>query len=92
MVGRLLGLTRVGRQLAAAVLTFALLLQGVAFAFASGRLAATAAGDIDRAGLELCLHDPAGGAPELPATDQHCIFCLAGTTYVLGALTAPNSG
>jgi hypothetical protein len=93
MVGRLHGLTRVGRQLAAAVLTFALLLQGVAFAFASGRLAAAAAGDIDRAAFALCLHDtggsdPGGGAPELPATDQHCIFCLAGVTYVLGALAS----
>ncbi len=90
MVGRLHGLMRVGRQLAATMLIFALLLQGVAFAFASGSLAATPAGDIGRAGLELCLHDtsgadPAGGTPEKPAADQHCIFCLAGTPYVLDA-------
>jgi hypothetical protein len=93
MVGRLHGLGRVGRQLAAALLTFALLLQGIAFAFASERQAATAGSDIDRAGFELCLHntagsDQAGGAPELPATDQHCIFCLAGATYVLGTLAS----
>jgi hypothetical protein len=93
MVGRLHGLMGVGRQLAAATLIFAFVLQGVAFAFASGRLAAAAAGDIGRAGFELCLHDtsgadPAGGAPERPAADQHCIFCLAGTPYVLGALTS----
>jgi hypothetical protein len=93
MVGRLHGLMRVGRQLAAAVLIFALLLQGLAFAFASGRLAATAAGETDRAGFALCLHDTsgadqAGGAPELPAADQHCIFCLAGAPYVLGTLAS----
>ena len=93
MGGWLHGLGRVGRQLAAAVLTFAILLQGVAFAFASGRLAAAAAGDIDRAAFALCLHDAdgsdrAGGAPEPPATDQHCIFCLAGATYVFGELAS----
>jgi hypothetical protein len=91
MVGGLHGLTRAGRQVAAIVLIFALLLQGIAFAFAGARQAATPAGDIDQAAFELCLHgtagtDRAGGAPEIPATDQHCIFCLAGATYVLGTL------
>jgi hypothetical protein len=45
-----------------------------------------AAGDIDRQGFERCLHDTGGadganGTPERPATDRHCIFCLAGVTY-----------
>jgi hypothetical protein len=93
MVGRLHGLRCVGRQLAAAVLVFALLLQGIVFAFASGRLAAIAAGDGNRTGFELCLHDTSsadqlGGAPERPDTEQHCVFCLAGATYVLGALAS----
>jgi hypothetical protein len=94
MVGRLHGLMRVGRQFSVAVLTIALLLQGVAFAFANERVAATAAGDIDQAAFALCLHgtagsDQTGGAPELPTGDQHCIFCPAGTTYVLGTLASP---
>lgn len=93
MVGRLHGLGCAGRQLAAAVLIFALLLQGVAFAFATGRIAATAAGDMDRAAFELCLHetssaDRVGGVPERPAADQHCDFCLAGATYVLDAVAS----
>jgi hypothetical protein len=66
----------------------------LAFAFASGRLAAAAAGDIDREAFALCLHDasgsdPSGGAPKLPVTEQHCIFCLAGASYVLGTLASP---
>jgi hypothetical protein len=77
MVGRLHGLMRVGRQFSVAVLTIALLLQGVAFAFANERVAATAGSD------------QTGGAPELPTGDQHCIFCPAGTTYVLGTLASP---
>ena len=90
------GLGRTGRQIAAAVLIFALLLQGAAFAVAAGRVAADAAGDRDWAGFELCRHSSGtddgggaaqpGGAPESPAPDRCCVFCLAGANFVLGAL------
>jgi hypothetical protein len=91
MVGRLHELTRVGRQFAAVVLTFALLLQGVALAAATGRLAANAAPDAGSAAFELCRHSGSvndnsfapGGAPE--SSDSHCIFCLAGVSYALEA-------
>jgi hypothetical protein len=91
MVGRLHGLTRVGRQSAAVVLTFALLLQGVAFAAATGRLAASAASDAGWAAFELCHHNGSAddnasapaGVPE--NSDTHCIFCLAGASYALQA-------
>jgi hypothetical protein len=71
------------RRLTACALVFALVLQGIAFSLAGARLAATAA---DWAGFELCRHDGGagpGGAPEAPAADSHCIFCLAGATFVL---------
>src|SRR5215475_3062442 len=94
MVGRLHGLGRVGRQFVAVVLTFALLLQGVALAAATGRLAANAANDAGWAAFELCQHsgsaDDTGnasapaGAPE--NSNAHCIFCLAGASYALQAL------
>jgi hypothetical protein len=93
MVGGLHGLGRVGRQLAAVVLTFALLLQGVASAAAMGSLAANAATDAGWAAFELCHHTGSaddsgnasapGGAPE--NSDAHCIFCLAGASYALQA-------
>jgi Protein of unknown function (DUF2946) len=91
MVGRLHGLTRAGRQFAAVVLTFALLLQGVALATATS-LAANAATDAGWAAFELCHHNGSddggnasapGGAPE--NSDAHCIFCLAGASYALQA-------
>jgi hypothetical protein len=71
------------RRFTACVLVFALVLQGIAFALAGARLAADPAPTT--AGFELCRHDgglsPAG-APESPGGDSHCIFCLAGATYV----------
>jgi Protein of unknown function (DUF2946) len=88
MVGGVHGLTRVGRQLAAIVLTFALLLQGVA----TGRPAASAATDANSATFELCHHNSSAdeGNASAPAgvpenSDAHCIFCLAGASYALQA-------
>jgi hypothetical protein len=72
------------RQLTACVLVFALILQGVAFTLAGARLAAADPADT-AAGFELCRHDggtAGGGAPESPGADSHCIFCLAGATYL----------
>ncbi len=92
MLGRLRKSGHVWRQLAAVILIFALLFQGMTSAVAAGRLAADAAGDTDWAGFALCRHgvnadggDAAlpGGAPD--SGDRHCVFCLAGATYVLGA-------
>jgi len=73
------------RRLTACALVFALVIQGIAFTLAGARLAADAAAATDFAGFELCRHagDAApGGAPETPA-DSHCVFCLAGATFVL---------
>jgi hypothetical protein len=86
MLGRLQRSGRMGRQVAAAVLIFALLLQSMAFAVAAGGLAAD---DTAGAAFELCRHDAGaaaqpGSAPESPAADRHCVFCLAGATFVLG--------
>jgi hypothetical protein len=86
-------LTHLGRQFAAVVLTFALLLQGVALAAATGRLAANAATDAGWAAFKLCDHNGSsddGGNPSAPAgapdnSDPHCIFCLAGASYALQA-------
>jgi hypothetical protein len=90
------GLGRTGRQLAAVVLIFALLLPGMTFAVATGRLAADATGDRDWAGFELCRHSGGtdnggsaaqpGSGPESPAPDRCCVLCLAGANFVLGAL------
>ena len=70
------------RRFTAGVLAFALVLQGIAFTLAGARLAADPA--TTTAGFELCRHDggTAGGAPEGSAVDSHCIFCLAGATYL----------
>jgi len=79
------------RRFTACVLVVALVLQGVAFTLAGARLAADAAGAAELAGFELCRHDGgagAGGAPESPAADTHCVFCLAGATYVLDTASA----
>jgi hypothetical protein len=91
MAGRLHGLTRVGRQFAAIVLTFALLLQSVAFAAATSRVAASAATDAGWPAFELCHHNGSAGDEgnaSAPAgvpenSDAHCIFCLAGASYAL---------
>jgi hypothetical protein len=86
------GLGRVGRQLAAVVLTFALLLQGVASAAAAGHLVANAATDAGWAAFELCHHNSSAdeGNASAPAgvpenSDAHCIFCLAGASCALQA-------
>jgi hypothetical protein len=91
MLGRL---RRLGsRQFTAAILIFALMLQGMALAVASSRLAAGTANTADRTGFEICRRSgpsnakgDAGplGAPE-HRSDAHCIFCLAGAAHALGA-------
>jgi hypothetical protein len=70
MVGRLHVLTHLGRQFAAVVLTIALLLQAVALAAATGRLAAKAATDAGWAAFEFCHHNGSaddGGNASAPA-------------------------
>jgi hypothetical protein len=91
MVGGVHGLGRVGRQLAAVVLTFALILQSVALAAATGPTANTAT-DEGWAAFELCHHNSSAdeGNASAPAgvpenSDAHCIFCLAGASYALQA-------
>jgi hypothetical protein len=72
------------QRLTACVLALALGLQGIAFTLAGTRLAAATPTDA-AAGFELCRHDGGmggGGAPESPAVDNHCIFCLTGATYL----------
>jgi hypothetical protein len=91
MLGRLR--RSVGRQFAATILIFALVLQSVALAVAAGRLSDNAATDPNRAGFELCRHNsPAsddddaavpGSAPE--RFGAHCIICLAGAPHALEA-------
>jgi hypothetical protein len=78
------------RRLSAGILVFALVLQGIAFSWAGARLAADAAGATALAGFELCRHDGAvpDGAPQAPAADIHCVFCLAGASYVLSSPAA----
>jgi hypothetical protein len=78
------------RQLTACILACALIFQGIAFTLAGARVAADAATASDLAAFELCRHDGGAtpGAPEAPAADSHCIFCLAGATYVLGTPAA----
>jgi hypothetical protein len=81
-----------GGQLAAAILIFALALQGMVFAVASG-LAAGAAGNAKRADFEICRDRPAGaggdaaapGSAPVERSDAHCVFCLAGALHALGA-------
>jgi hypothetical protein len=90
----------VSRQFTAVALIVALILQGMAVAAASGRLAAQAAdADTNWLGFEICHHSgltEAGGntdvgdaatpgsAPE--DSGAHCIFCLAGSGHALEAL------
>jgi hypothetical protein len=86
------------RQLVAALLIFALMLQGMAVAVAVGSMAFNASGqDPDWPGLVICHHDGSvdaaandsnaalpGQAPE--GSGAHCIFCLAGAAHALEAL------
>jgi hypothetical protein len=74
------------RRLTACLLVFALLMHGHAFAMAGARLSVDPAGTPDWAGFELCRHDagaPNQQAPDQPATDTHCVFCVAGPGFVL---------
>jgi hypothetical protein len=82
------------RQFIAALLIFALKLQGVALAVAVGRLVAKPTGDVNWAGFEICYHshsaDAAGNAAAPGRAPEHsdiycCIFCLAGATHLLEA-------
>jgi hypothetical protein len=82
-----------GRQFWAVFLIFALMLQGMAFAAATSRLAPDAVSDSGLAGSEICHHSsPAhdSGDPAVPeSSDVHCIFCLASAGH---ALEAPLPG
>jgi hypothetical protein len=83
-----------GRQFAAMIVIFALMLQSILLAVASARLFANAAGDTNFAGFEICSHNSAtyaggnaaapGSAPKRSDT-QCCISCLGGAH----ALEAP---
>jgi hypothetical protein len=81
-----------GRQFAAALLIFALMMQSLALA--AFRLAADAGPDSSWAGFEICRHSGAandGGNAAAPAgaperSDAHCIFCLAGAHHALDTL------
>jgi hypothetical protein len=94
MSGRLL--RSGGGQFVATILIFALMLQGMALAVSTSRLAAHGT---DWTGFEICRHSgPAntgkntavpGGGPE-QRSDAHCIFCLAGAAHALGA-QPPNA-
>jgi hypothetical protein len=86
-----------GKQFVATILTFALMLQGMGLALATGRLAAGA--NTDWTGFEICHHAapantgsnaaaPGGGSEQ--RSDAHCIFCLAGATHAVGA-QAPSA-
>jgi Protein of unknown function (DUF2946) len=82
----------VSRQFTAVALIVALMLQGMAVAAASGRVA-TKTGDADQNSLsfEICRHSNAdagdaaapGSAPE--RAGAHCVFCLAAAVYALEA-------
>jgi hypothetical protein len=70
----------------AGVLTYALVLQGLAFALAPAEPARDAE-DLSWASAELCIHSTNGtsvpGKPgERSAADAHCLFCIPGAVYV----------
>jgi hypothetical protein len=74
------------RRLTACLLIYALFMHGLAFAMAGSRINVDPAGAPDWAGFELCRHDagaPNQPAPDQPATDTHCVFCVAGPGFVL---------
>jgi hypothetical protein len=74
------------RRLTACLLVYALFMHGLAFAMVGARVNVDPAGAPDLAGFELCRHDagtPNQPAPDQPATDAHCVFCVAGPGYVL---------
>jgi hypothetical protein len=86
------------RRLTACILIFALVLQSIAFTFAGATLAggaagATGAADWAGAGFELCRHNAGAapdGVPAAPASDTHCIFCLAGANVLGAPVSAPE--
>jgi hypothetical protein len=92
MAGGLHVLGRVGRQLAAVVVIFALILQSVALAAATSPTTNTGT-DPGWIAFELCHHNGSaddGGNASAPAdapenSNAHCIFCLAGASYALQA-------
>ena len=70
----------------AGMLAYALVLQGLAFALASGE-SARGAEDLSWVSSELCIHSANGasvpGKPgERSAADAHCLFCVPGAVYV----------
>jgi hypothetical protein len=74
------------RRLTACLLVYALFMHGLAFATAGARVGVDPAGSPDWAAFELCRHDagaPNQPAPDQPATDTHCVFCVAGPGFVL---------
>jgi hypothetical protein len=71
------------RRLTTCLLVYALFMHGLAFAMAGARFNLDPA---NAAGFELCRHDagtPTQPAPDQPATDTHCVFCVAGPGFVL---------
>jgi hypothetical protein len=81
----------VRRQLAAAVVIFALMLQSVAITATTGPTTNTAT-DPGWVAFELCHHNGSvdDGDASAPAgtpenSDAHCIFCLSGASYALQA-------
>jgi len=83
------------RGVIAGVLAYALVLQGFLFAAAAGPLAGGSADSVAFAGFELCTHGGAGSAPAdapAPASDEHCLFCVAGAIFMdCAPPSAPNS-
>jgi hypothetical protein len=78
------------QRVAACVLVFALIIQGLAFTLARDAVAGDPSTAANPAGFELCSHDGTspGAAPGHPAADNHCIFCLAAASYALNTATA----
>jgi len=75
-----------GKRFVATILTFALMLQGMALALATGRLAAGAGDSTDWSGFEICHHSgpAAPGGWSQQQSHAHCIFCLAGAAHAVG--------
>jgi hypothetical protein len=74
------------RRLTACFLVYALFMHGLAFAMAGARVNVDPTSAPDWAAFELCRHDagaPNQSAPDQPATDTHCVFCVAGPGFVL---------
>jgi hypothetical protein len=80
-----------GRQFYAVLLIFALMMQGLAFAFAAATShhVTDAASDAGLPGFEICYHGSPSddsGDPAVPeSSGVHCIFCLAAADHALEA-------